>query len=848
MIAHLSFLFGDITWEEGQYICLRGIGEKGTSQEGAFREEFFFEPHGIMPSDWMGAIIQHCRRWSQHNVASFIIPCVLSAPKATAKNCATFTTVAVDFDSGDTNARLQFAADNFGEPDFVVTSGGTTSDGFPKYHAWWKIEPTSDIEGVVNLRHEMAEKAGGDMMLGRGVKSNPLGRAHQPMRIAGTVHNKNNHPSPVAIVLGGNRSRPSHGFKEIHNAVSMSHTAPWMIGLQTELSDANEQLKKKRPPSDEALAPIITPNPPIANRSMFSPSSSSQVVFEPVDLTTDVHSGGEDKTRFSEFNRVAGHYIHTVRVGQSTLDEALGMLAGWVSAHMVPAWPEGRVQREWEGLVRQDIASKGPFIAPMKSLSAPVVQTQTNPFNIKDLREWSAANWITPDVPRHTELVEGLILKGEPHLFVAEGGSGKTFMVADLALKVAAWEEGDDLDWCGLKIKAGGTAILILCEDSKTEMHIRLRSLGGTGLIEKAGERLIVLPMTVLGGAFPLTERDPKTGGSVTSSRWNTMLELMRKLPVPPSLVAIDTLNSVSHGDENSNVVIAEMMREAHKVCGEFGAALLVNHHIRKSNDPLRSLEDLKNAIRGASAIPSYFRINFGLFHASDYERRMRAMGMFPKRGVMWKFGICKANIHGLMQGERTLIRGENGLLQDVTKMDAFAAINISERIAWLVFSVKFAADKLHPYAVGGKNDANGLYRRRTELPPALKSVGWKEFGALIDEALQKGYLSACAVRGSKAKKYLDVPEGVLASDDAGVVIAAGSYKDAPDWSQYYFEPETGEIILKHKAATWNGSFSDKKMDPDTTEQNERSHAKFDARRAAANDVDPDEDDDSGPF
>lgn len=798
VMQHLSFLFGRVQWESGQFVCLRGIGEKGSSQEGNFREEFFFEPVGT-GDGWKYAIAEHCKRWSQFHVASFIIPCVLSAAKATAENCAVFTALVADFDSGDSNERATYCVEHFGMPSLVIASGGTTDDGAPKMHLWWAIDPTSDVQTYISTRHAIAERCGADLSLGRGVASNPFGRAHQPIRLAGTVHSKNGKSSAV-------------------RCLHLDDTVPLM-------AIAEAQAKAQAMP--HAPWATVMPELPVQTQtrtqtSLFSPNAGGGT-STPVDLTTPVYEGGTDRTRFSEFGRVAGHYVHAARRGDMTLDGAFDALNGWVLSAMRPPWPEARVRSEWEAIVRKDAQGKGAF----PSAAIPVGTTSVEPitvqplrlhreepeFGITDLRESAAHRWATKDVPNHVQLIENLVLKGEPHLFVAEGGVGKTGMLLDLAMKVAAFEDGDQLEWCGQAVKAGGPVLLLLCEDSKTEMHIRLRAIDRDGLIERAGDKLMVLPMSVMGGAFPLSERDHKTGGSTTSARWSAMLNLIRKLPEPPVLVAVDTLNSVSHGDENNNVVIAEMMREAHRVCGEFGAALLFNHHIRKSNEPLRSLEDLRNAIRGASAIPSYFRINFGIFHAGDYERRMRAMSMVPKRGCLYRFGICKANIHGLLRGERTLLRDGNGMLVDVTKADAYAVVNISERLAWLVYAVRVAADSLHPYGMGGKNSPNGLYKRRTELPPILRGVGWKEFGVLVEEALQKGHLVCAAVRGSKSKAYLDVPNGTLASDDAGVVINAGAYTNVPEWEEFRFDEDTGEITMRTRERTWQDTFTNRVID-----------------------------------
>jgi hypothetical protein len=404
-------------------------------------------------------------------------------------------------------------------------------------------------------------------------------------------------------------------------------------------------------------------------------------------------------------------------------------------------------------------------------------------------------------------------------------------------LKVAAYPEfGGDLDWCGQRITNGGTAVLLLCEDSQTEMHRRILEIDQGGLIAKAGRRLVVIPLSAVGGAFPLVERDPKSGAPVASSKWEAVITELKRVP-DLCLVCVDTFNAVSHGDENNALAVAEMMREAGRVCGELRAALMITHHIRKPGaEPIRTLKDMKNSIRGSSAIPSYFRINLGFWHATDYERRMKGMGLAPRVDSCYRFGVLKANISGLMRGERTLLRDANGLLQDVTKLDVYSAINVTERLAWLVLAVREAAGNLHPYTLGNKNAANGLYKRRSELPPVLRAVGASEFGHLIEEGLQKELIVSCAVKGSKSKSYLDVPGGVLAGDETGASIQAGAYSSLPDWNEYVFDAETGTCVGKAGRAAWGATFSstgaqafdqptpEYEMEPDEEPQPEAPH------------------------
>lgn len=177
-------------WKPGQFVCVRGIGEKGTDQEAKHREDLFYEP-AVTP-DFAEAIIMHAQRWAQWHVAAFIVPAVLSEANGSAKSVALFTSVVVDLDSGNTDERLAWLMEHVSEPTMIIQSGGVTEEGTAKRHVYFGLcEPTSDIGAVVSLRDALARKVGGCLSMGLGVPGNPYGRAHQPIRIAGTCHCKN---------------------------------------------------------------------------------------------------------------------------------------------------------------------------------------------------------------------------------------------------------------------------------------------------------------------------------------------------------------------------------------------------------------------------------------------------------------------------------------------------------------------------------------------------------------------------------------------------------------------------------------------------------------------------------
>lgn len=739
---HMQVIFGNLP--KAGFICVRGIGEKGTDGEGEFRDDKFIDL-SVEP-DPIAEVIRHVTRWSEHSRASFIVPAILCAPKGTAENVVSFRSVLVDIDSGDVADKQAFLEKHLGTATAVVFSGGEV-DGQPKRHLYWTLlDPCNDAAEMVRLRDEIARKGGGDIQFGLGVDSNPYGRAHQPVRIAGSVHAKNNNRKPVRIFLPENPQ--TYGMQRLKDGIML---APRHDGAVVEQ----------------------------ANEGLFKPERS------PLDLTQKVYEGGDEETnRWGQFSRVCGHYLHTVRQGEMTIDEAKAGVFGWMETSMVPPWPAARADREWHAIYQRDLANHGPFPEPVKPIIADGL----------GLEIWAAHRWTMGAKPERRFIVDGLLLSGKHQLLVAEGGAGKTFLMLDLAIKVASYEHGEDLEWCGGKIREGGTVVILTTEDDKDELHIRLTDIDPERRREAAGDKLIVLPTINSGGSFAIVEKDPKTQEARPSRRWAEFFALLRRLP-DLKLLVVDTLNSTLHGEENSATIINEFVRVASQVCGELGAALILTHHIRKQGDePIRNAEQMKAAVRGSSALLAAFRAGLGIWHCPDFDRRLTAMGLAPKRGQLWKMGVIKANNPEMFDGEKTLLRTDSGLLVDVTSRDQYSAVNMGERHAWLALAIEEAARAGHPYSIEGKNAKSGLYRRRNELPLALRQVGPGEFQHLIDDLLNKKVLAACAAKGGRDKKWLDVPTGPIASDEAGAEIASGAYRH-PKWECWVYNQDVNVCI-----------------------------------------------------
>lgn len=777
---YLDILFSSVHWRAPHFVCIRGIGEKGTPQEGKHQEDLWAQP-GLFefPDEQLGDMaLRAARAWAQHHVASFIVPAVLKEARGRSEAVELFTAVVVDLDSGDTSAKGAWLQQHVGTPTMVVASGGTTDAGTPKLHVYYVFEdPTTAVGTIVELRHQLALKAGGDLQFGRGTPDNPYGRAHQPIRIPGTVHAKGGRAATCQLVWG---KGPRHELDILAESIRRMPAGPWTPAA----TDGDART------SGFDFGPTKNQRPDIADS-----------------LLGEVHEGGEDKTRWSEFNRVAGFHIAAARRGDMTLDQAKADTMGWMLAKMVPPWPEARFEREWHALLQRDVGKKGPVPTQAVEAARPMIRTDDG------LREWAMHRWTQSKAPPREFLVDGLVLAGKPHLLVAEGGAGKTFSMLDLALMVASGEDGEDLKWLGQPVRGRGTVVMVTTEDDADELHRRIESLDPDGRRFRAGDRLIVMPTLNAGGGFTLAEKD-KAGRAVPSARWLEFMDHLRALD-GLKLVVVDTLNSTLHGEENSATVINEYVRMIHPICGELGAALVLTHHIRKQNNqaggvlrPISTIDDMFNAIRGSSALPAAFRAVLGIWHSHDYGKRMQAMGLQPKPKALWRFGVLKSNNPEMVEGMRFLMRSESGRLEDVTTraVDAVAGQE-AERAAWLTLAIKLAGEAGAPYLHGGKDAPNALYQRRGELHDCLRGDGFgrTKLLGLVDRLIGSGDLVVRQVAWTDPKgrrkdmPTLDVADGPFAKGERGVVDPGAVFMVPPGmWERLYeFDPIEGSIGLK---------------------------------------------------
>ena len=542
--AFAKWLFQHVDWTEGGMMSVLGIGEKGTHQEGKFRERKIFSPL----DGSAGQLLTCATRWAEYDIGTFIVPAVIHpaaqlSGDVTADKIKAFTALVLDLDSGDIGAKIEHVTRHVGEPSMAVKSGGRTAEGQAKVHLWWKLtEPTEEVDRVGRLRKLLAAKVDGDQS---------FGRVSQVVRLPGSVHLKNSVPNAVSISA---KSDIEYDFDELAGLIE---AASAMDGVVT------------------GMVLPFTPMVVGADGGMDFSGGAGKSVSSVVDaFQTDVRENGLDGvTRWGQFNRIAGALIYEASEGQITLDEAFSHAWGWADLRMKPEWDEELVRDNFNGLLRAHERNHGPIDA---AAAATVVKPGANadrPLPIEYFDD------IQPNLT-NSWLVRGLIPQSSLAMVYGHPGSGKSFLAGDIGLRLAAGMEvnGKAVKHC---------PVIYVAAEGQAGFRGRVAAFRQHHEISRSIQFALV--PTGLDLLSPTADLPRLIEG---------IAEAARVFEGPPGLIIIDTLAATfGGGDENTSAMITYVNHLA-KLRDEFGATVMVVHH--RPKDPTNNTPRGHGSLAGA--------------------------------------------------------------------------------------------------------------------------------------------------------------------------------------------------------------------------------------------------------
>ena len=310
-----------------------------------------------------------------------------------------------------------------------------------------------------------------------------------------------------------------------------------------------------------------------------------------------------------------------------------------------------------------------------KGMESDVVQLPevgTDAVQSPEQRRFRISDWgmdrYSGEAPEQEWLIENILPRRVPGLIAAIGGLGKSFILLDLAMKVAGGDQGMHRETAlGGPVVHNGKVVFLGAEDSASSMHRRISNISGPNLRDRAMGNLFVVPMPDAGGPIAFIQ-NVMGQYSVTPAFADIRQQLMDIGEM--ALIIVDPFQAFAHADINTDPAAAQfwwtLMSE---LCVATGANVLIAHHMRKEGTfSIKKSMQAREAIRGTTALVDGARWVYGLWQMPENDEVVVAQRMDFEAGVgnCVMGGIVKVN-DAADNSPRAFIRDESGLLIDRT-------------------------------------------------------------------------------------------------------------------------------------------------------------------------------------
>ncbi|MEM9194316.1 MAG: AAA family ATPase [Myxococcota bacterium] len=254
----------------------------------------------------------------------------------------------------------------------------------------------------------------------------------------------------------------------------------------------------------------------------------------------------------------------------------------------------------------------------------------------RTLRDWGfdldkpppPRRWLlrAPDPETDGETTKGWLPLGKVGIVAADGGTGKTFALVQLAIACAI-----GADWFGMQVAKPGRVFIGLAEEDIEECQRRIyyaaRSMSLTPTdVRRALDRVVIAPAEGIDVA--LLELD-QGGNASRTPRHTVLLDILQRTDEPWSLLVFDPLQSWAGVSTDRDNEIAERVIRAFAAftAAPGGPTVLIAHHTSQAGNQGGKADAA--SIRGATGL-----VNSARWAATLAARRIAGMDTVELRVV----------------------------------------------------------------------------------------------------------------------------------------------------------------------------------------------------------------------
>lgn len=250
--------------------------------------------------------------------------------------------------------------------------------------------------------------------------------------------------------------------------------------------------------------------------------------------------------------------------------------------------------------------------------------------------------------PKREYLIEGGFALNSMSILAAEGGTGKSFMFLDLAVKVAYGTVMFDESFGG-RVMKNGNVVYLSAEDGRPDIHERINMVDSASpprRFKNSKYELRIIPIPSLGVTFPLFFI--KDGQLIESLNWSKIREGILEMN-DVALIILDPLSMLVHADVNADPAMGALVcAEFNRLAVETNSSVLVSHHFSKGNYDVEidTPEQARQHVRGTTALVDSARNVFCIWRATkeQAEKSCSTLGVPYKRNIIFRGATVKSN------------------------------------------------------------------------------------------------------------------------------------------------------------------------------------------------------------